>query len=105
MIRSSDFTGLTEWAMELIAQKALESSPYPLTAGDALRRVFASLASGLLLPGGPGIRDLCERDQTDACANLTKQEREDITYISQAFLRQISFMQIHVLLGIEKLDK
>lgn len=105
MVRSSDFTGLSEWAMELIAQKALESSPYPLTAGDALRRVFASIASGLLLQGGPGIRDLCERNQADACDNLTKQEREDITYTSQAYLRQISFMQIHVLLGIEKLDK
>jgi len=57
-----------------------------------LRRVFASIASGLLLPGGTGIRDLCERDEADACGNLTKQEREDITYISQAYLRQISFM-------------
>jgi len=91
--------------MQLLVQKALESSYSALTAGDALRRVLAALSTGLLLPGGNGIRDPCEREETDASATLTNQQREDITFTSQAYLRLISFMQIHAMLGIEKLDK
>ena len=60
--------------------------------GDALRRVLAALSTGLLLPGGNGIRDPCEREETDASATLTNQQREDITFTSQAYLRLISFM-------------
>ena len=99
--------------MQLLVQKALESSYSALTAGepiitykkvvknlnfhihylgDALRRVLAALSTGLLLPGGNGIRDPCEREETDASATLTNQQREDITFTSQAYLRLISFM-------------
>ena len=52
-------------------------------SGDAFRRVFECLASGILLPGSPGIHDPCEKEPTDATANLTDQEREDITAYAQ----------------------
>jgi hypothetical protein len=45
--------------------------------------VYECLASGILLPGTPGIHDPCEKDPTDASDNLTDQEREDITAYAQ----------------------
>ena len=41
------------------------------------------VASGLFLPGGPGLYDPCEKDPVDAAANLTAQERANITLSAQ----------------------
>ena len=60
--------------------------------GDLLRRVFASISSGLFLPGGSGINDPCERERVDVSEKLSKQMREDITYKAQHVLRLLSFM-------------
>lgn len=38
-------------AMELLVEKAISSASAPLSPGDALRRVFECIASGILLPG------------------------------------------------------
>ncbi|CAG0881023.1 unnamed protein product [Darwinula stevensoni] len=67
------------------------------------RRVFEALAGGILLPGGPGLMDPCEKDAMDAAAPLSNQEREDITASAQHALRLIAFHQIYKVLGIEKL--
>lgn len=37
--------------MELLVEKVLSSSGQLLSLGDALRRVFEAIASGILLPG------------------------------------------------------
>lgn len=37
--------------MELLVEKAISSASAPLSPGDALRRVFECISSGILLPG------------------------------------------------------
>ena len=46
---------------------------------DGVRRVFSAVAGGVLLRGGLGIQDPCEKDTADAFWNLSEQDREDIT--------------------------
>ena len=70
-------------AMELMCEKIIASAGQPLSPGDALKRIFEALASGLLLPGSPGLLDPCEKDPMDAASPLTAQEREDITASAQ----------------------
>lgn len=94
----------SSWATELLVEKAAESAPYPCTAGDLIRRVFTSLACGLLLPGNPGLADPTNKNE-DTVAHLTRQEREDITYKAQHALRLIAFNQVHVVLGIDKIER
>lgn len=89
--------------MELLAEKVISSCPQPLNPGDALRRVFEAVASGVILPTGPGLLDPCEKNPTDAAAKLANQEREDITASAQHALRLISFRQIHKVLGMDLL--
>lgn len=47
------------------------------------RRVMECVASGLFLPGGPGLCDPCEKDPVDAAGSLTAQERANITLSAQ----------------------
>ncbi|XP_033750021.1 zinc finger RNA-binding protein-like isoform X2 [Pecten maximus] len=101
--RVPTWTPLNEWAMELLVEKCVSSGGAKMSPGDALRRVFECLASGLLLPGGPGLYDPCEKDPADAAASLTPQEREDITASAQHALRLIAFRQIHKVLGMDQL--
>ncbi|XP_028151375.1 zinc finger RNA-binding protein isoform X2 [Diabrotica virgifera virgifera] len=94
---------LTSWAMELLTEKVISSVPgmSHLSPGDALRRVMEAVASGILLPGGVGLADPCEKDSPDACITLTAQQREDLTCSAQHALRLIAFRQIHKVLGVE----
>lgn len=70
-------------AMELLVEKVISSAAQPLSPGDALRRIMEALASGILLPGGPGLLDPCEKDPSDAAGNMLPQQREDITASAQ----------------------
>jgi len=94
---------LNTWAMELLTEKVISSAGQPLSPGDALRRVFEALASGIIMPGGPGLLDPCEKEPSDALIILTPQEREDITSSAQHALRLIAFRQIHKVLGMDPL--
>lgn len=69
--------------MELLVEKCVSSGGPNLSPGDAVRRVFECLSSGILLPTGPGLYDPCEKESSDASALLTSQEREDITASAQ----------------------
>jgi len=71
--------------------------------GEAFRRIFECLASGILLPGSPGVHDPCEKEPTDASGNLGEQEKEDITAFAQNALRLMAFRQIHLVLEMEAL--
>jgi len=89
--------------MELMVERVVSSASTNLSPGDALRRVFEAIASGILLPGGPGLFDPCEKEPTDATAHLTPQQREDITASAQHAVRLIAFRQIHKVLGMDPL--
>lgn len=75
--------------MELLVEKVISSAGQPLTPGDALRRVMESLASGILLDGGPGIYDPCEKDPSDPTSSLSPQKREDITASAQVIFHYL----------------
>ncbi|KAK6644082.1 hypothetical protein RUM43_000347 [Polyplax serrata] len=94
---------LNSWAMELLVEKVISSANGPLSLGDSLRRVMEAVASGILLPGGPGLMDPCEKEPVDALGNISNQQREDITASAQHALRLISFRQIHKVLGMDAL--
>ncbi|KAM4696667.1 spermatid perinuclear RNA-binding protein [Rhinophrynus dorsalis] len=94
---------LKGWPLELICEKAIGTCNRPLGAGEALRRVMECLASGILLPGGPGLHDPCEREPTDALAYMTVKEREEITHSAQHALRLMAFGQIYKVLQMDPL--
>ncbi|KAG5850776.1 hypothetical protein ANANG_G00086040 [Anguilla anguilla] len=91
------------WAMELLVEKAISSASGPLSPGEAMRRVLECIATGILLPDGPGLLDPCEKDQIDALERMTNQAREDVTASAQHALRLLAFRQIHKVLGMESL--
>jgi len=92
---------LSDWQINLLCQKALESAQMPLLPSDGIRRVISTLAGGVLLPGGLGIKDPCEKDNTDAFASLSLQDREDLTASAQHALRLLSFGVMHKILGMQ----
>uniref|UniRef100_A0A3Q2CVK8 Spermatid perinuclear RNA-binding protein n=1 Tax=Cyprinodon variegatus TaxID=28743 RepID=A0A3Q2CVK8_CYPVA len=94
---------LKGWPLELICEKAIATCNRPLGAGEALRRVMECLASGILLPGGPGLHDPCEKEPTDTLSNMTDQEAEAITYGAQHALRLMAFGQIYKVLEMDPL--
>ncbi|XP_055648613.1 zinc finger RNA-binding protein isoform X4 [Falco peregrinus] len=98
----SDFPS---WAMELLVEKAISSATGPQSPGDALRRVFECISSGIILKGGPGLLDPCEKDPFDTLTVMTDQQREDITSSAQFALRLLAFRQIHKVLGMDPLPQ
>ncbi|XP_075040838.1 spermatid perinuclear RNA-binding protein isoform X2 [Mixophyes fleayi] len=94
---------LKGWPLELICEKSIGTCNRPLGAGEALRRVMECLAFGIILPGGPGLHDPCEREPTDALAYMTVKEREEITQSAQHALRLLAFGQIYKVLQMDPL--
>ncbi|KAI1904785.1 hypothetical protein AGOR_G00009260 [Albula goreensis] len=94
---------LKGWPLELICEKAIATCNRPLGAGEALRRVMECLASGILLPGGPGLHDPCEKEPTDTLAAMMAEEAEAITYSAQHALRLLAFGQIYKVLEMDPL--
>eukprot|EP00064_Thunnus_orientalis_P019951 superscaffoldBa00005237_g20082 len=74
---------LKGWPLELICEKAIATCNRPLGPGEALRRVMECVASGILLPGGPGVHDPCEREPTDALSDLNAQQADAVTHSAQ----------------------
>ncbi|XP_069465737.1 spermatid perinuclear RNA-binding protein isoform X2 [Ambystoma mexicanum] len=94
---------LKGWPLELICEKAIGTCNRPLGAGEALRRVMECLAFGILLSGGPGLHDPCEKESTDALMHMTAQQREHITQSAQHALRLLAFGQIYKVLQMDPL--
>ena len=87
--------------IELLVQKCVVSAPREFTRpGDIFRRIIECVASGLFLPGmiacipsssscsilvlgGSGLLNPCEKGGMDAAGSLTAQERVDITVSAQ----------------------
>ncbi|XP_047434818.1 interleukin enhancer-binding factor 3-like isoform X2 [Mugil cephalus] len=99
--RVPTWTPLSGWPLELLVEKAIGTSERPMGVGESLRRVLESVASGILLEDGPGIKDPCEKEEVDATANLSPQNREDITQSAQFALRLCAFGQMHKVLGMD----
>uniref|UniRef100_A0A4W4HJ28 Zinc finger RNA-binding protein n=1 Tax=Electrophorus electricus TaxID=8005 RepID=A0A4W4HJ28_ELEEL len=103
--RVPTWSAFPSWAMELLVEKAISSASGPMSPGDALRRVFECIASGILLPGGPGLIDPCEKNPTDTLSTMEEQQREDTTSSAQFALRLLAFRQIHKVLGMDPLPQ
>ncbi|KJH43604.1 zinc finger, C2H2 type [Dictyocaulus viviparus] len=101
--RIESWRPLNDWMCELLVERVLSSCLAPLSVGDALRRVFEAVASGVLLKTGPGLGDPCEKVSVDVLASLTGQQREAITASAQHALRLIAFNQLYKVLGLERL--
>lgn len=95
------FGRISEWPLELLVEKSLSSSDQPLGPGEAFRRVLECISTGLLLEGGPGLCDPCEKEAINACTEITAQEAEDLTAAAQHALRLQAFRQLHKVLGID----
>uniref|UniRef100_A0A8C0Y1B3 Spermatid perinuclear RNA-binding protein n=1 Tax=Cyprinus carpio carpio TaxID=630221 RepID=A0A8C0Y1B3_CYPCA len=94
---------LKGWPLELICEKAIATCNRPLGAGEALRRVMECLASGILLPGGPGLHDPCEKELTNTLSDMTDEQAEAITHNAQHALRLMAFGQIYKVLEMDPL--
>ncbi|CAL8101229.1 unnamed protein product [Orchesella dallaii] len=93
------------WTVELLTEKAINSSGIPLSPGEALRIVLEVVSAGVFLQNGPGLLDPCEKESVDALKGLSNQCREDVTAYAQQALRQVAFRQIHKVLGMEPLPR
>ncbi|XP_070820495.1 spermatid perinuclear RNA-binding protein-like isoform X1 [Chaetodon trifascialis] len=94
---------LKGWPLELICEKAIATCNRPLGPGEALRRVMECIASGILLPGGPGVHDPCEREPTDVLSGLSAQQADSITDSAQHALRLLAFGQLYKVLNMDPL--
>ncbi|KAG1937351.1 zinc finger RNA-binding protein isoform X3 [Pimephales promelas] len=103
--RVPTWSAFPSWALELLVEKAISSASGPMSPGDSLRRVFECISSGILLSGGPGLMDPCEKNPTDTLASMEEQQREDITSSAQFALRLLAFRQIHKVLGMDPLPQ
>jgi len=95
---------LSDWNIQLIVQKSLESAARPLPVSDGIRRVFSLLAAGVISQGGSGIVDPCEREPVDSMWEMSKQEKEDVTASAQHALRLAAFGHLYKILGIPPLE-
>ncbi|CAB1321715.1 unnamed protein product, partial [Coregonus sp. 'balchen'] len=71
--------------------------------GWALRRVMECIASGILLPDGPGVHDPCEKEPTYTLTVITGQQAEAITHNAQHALRLLAFGQLYKVLNMNPL--
>ncbi|KAM4745326.1 spermatid perinuclear RNA-binding protein-like isoform 2-T2 [Anableps anableps] len=94
---------LRGWPLELICEKAVATCSRPLGPGEALRRVMECIASGILLPGGPGVHDPCERKPRDVLVQLSAQQADALTHSAQHALRLIAFGQLYKVLNMDPL--
>ena len=69
--------------LELLVQRTCEAFSSPLSSGEVLRRAFEIVASGIVLPGGPGLVDPCEQDTVNALAHVGIREAEELTHFAQ----------------------
>ncbi|XP_016898273.1 spermatid perinuclear RNA-binding protein-like isoform X1 [Cynoglossus semilaevis] len=94
---------LEGWPLELISEKALATCNRSLGPGEALLCILECVASGILLPGGPGLQDPCEKEPTDVLSDLSPQQADDITHNAQHALRLHAFGQLHKVLNMDLL--
>jgi zinc finger RNA-binding protein len=102
--RVNTWEPLNSWILSMLVQHVLESFGYPMTPGDALRRVFEAISCGILLSKRAILYDPCEKEKVDVMEPLGPQQREDITSSAQHALRLIIFDQIHKILDMDRIE-
>ncbi|XP_062874383.1 spermatid perinuclear RNA-binding protein-like [Trichomycterus rosablanca] len=98
-----EWAPLKEWPIELICEKVVATSYRPLGPSETLRRVLGCIASGILLPGGPGLYDPCEKEQVDTLSAMLIEEAELLTHTAQHALRLLAFGQVYKFLQMDPL--
>ncbi|XP_061881149.1 spermatid perinuclear RNA-binding protein-like isoform X3 [Entelurus aequoreus] len=96
---------LKGWPLELICEKAVATCSDPTGPAEALRCVMECIASGILLPGGPGVQDPCEKEPTDTVGHLSSQQADAVTHSAQHALRLLAFGQLHKVLNMDPLPR
>ncbi|KAI6182376.1 DZF domain-containing protein [Aphelenchoides bicaudatus] len=91
-------------ALELIVYKSFVTCPILPRISDAFRRFFEIMASGQFMSPRFKLADPCEKSGFDIFADISRQQRENIMCSAQNTLRLIAFDQIHVILGIDRLN-
>ncbi|KAJ1142205.1 hypothetical protein NDU88_008532 [Pleurodeles waltl] len=92
------------WPFEVLSERVIATAGRPMGIGEALRRVLECLASGILMPDGPGLCDPCEKQAVDAVGHLDTIQKECITHTAQHAVRLLAFGHIHLLLGNKNLN-
>eukprot|EP00088_Acartia_fossae_P021106 TRINITY_DN2257_c0_g1_i13.p1 TRINITY_DN2257_c0_g1~~TRINITY_DN2257_c0_g1_i13.p1 ORF type:complete len:585 (-),score=162.06 TRINITY_DN2257_c0_g1_i13:73-1797(-) len=100
--RVEAWQALSNWAVELLVERAVSTSDMPLSPHLAINRVLEAVSTGLLAKDGPGLKDPCEREDIDTTANLDAQQREDLQSSAQEFLRKVHFRKIYEVLDLPK---
>uniref|UniRef100_A0A1A7XCP9 Interleukin enhancer binding factor 3a n=1 Tax=Iconisemion striatum TaxID=60296 RepID=A0A1A7XCP9_9TELE len=100
--RVPSWTPLLGWPLELLVEKVIGTAERKMKASESFRRVLECIASGFLMEDAPGIKDPCEKEDVDAAAGLTTQQRENITQSAQLALRLCAFGQMHKVLGLDR---
>uniref|UniRef100_A0A1A8II05 Interleukin enhancer binding factor 3a n=1 Tax=Nothobranchius kuhntae TaxID=321403 RepID=A0A1A8II05_NOTKU len=101
-IRVPSWTPLLGWPLELLVERVIGTAERKMKASESFRRVLECIASGFLMEDAPGIKDPCEKEDVDATAGLTTQQRENITQSAQFALRLCAFGQMHKVLGVDR---
>uniref|UniRef100_A0A1I8C2J5 DZF domain-containing protein n=1 Tax=Meloidogyne hapla TaxID=6305 RepID=A0A1I8C2J5_MELHA len=101
--RVRTWSPLNNWAIILLVEKTIASISMPLSPGDAVRRIFEVISSGIFLSKRSKLLDPCEKEPVDVLGHITDQEREDITSSAQHALRLIAYNQVYKILGIDRI--
>uniref|UniRef100_A0A914KYN4 DZF domain-containing protein n=1 Tax=Meloidogyne incognita TaxID=6306 RepID=A0A914KYN4_MELIC len=101
--RVRTWSPLHNWAITLLVEKTIASISMPLSPGDAVRRIFEVISSGIFLSKRSKLLDPCEKEPVDVLGHITDQEREDITSSAQHALRLIAYNQVYKILGIDRI--
>ncbi|CAI4231664.1 unnamed protein product [Auanema sp. JU1783] len=101
----SIFSGLqplSVWSVEFLCYFCLMNTPNrsPLPIGPAFRRFFETLASGLFLPGSPGLVDPTEPAFRIA-SDMTLEDMDNVAATAQSIIRIINFDGSDIVLGLK----
>jgi len=96
--RNTVFQSLSPWTTEIIVANALRTNPPNCSISQAVRSVFAYLASGVLLPGIE-IVDPCQHNRINVVAPLSAEERLGITALAQEVVRDIAYGKWEKVIG------
>jgi len=94
---------LSNWAVELLVERAVSTADTLLSPSLALSRVLEVVGSGIIAGDGPGLKDPCEREVVDVVDNLDPQQRDDLQATAQQFTRKLHFRKIHEMLDLPEL--
>ena len=94
---------LSEWCIEILVSHIIKVGAFSskrIPPSEILRRVLECVSSGVLLPGGVGVKDPCVEKDTDLAAGLDAADADKLTMDAQRGLRLTVFNKLHEYLGV-----